>query len=75
MSVTNLTARALFDPKGCRENILIEADLLDFETRPLSKSLGVSYPTLLRVLKRLHMTEKIRLLWVARRAEKKAAGK
>lgn len=75
MSLTNLTARAVFDPSGCKEIILKEADLYDFETRPLASALGVSYPTLLRVLRRLDLHGPIRALWLARRLEKKERGK
>lgn len=75
MSLTNLTARAVYDPSGCAEEILNEADRLDYETRPLAVSLGVSYPTLLRVLRRLDLHNTIREKWIARRGEKRAAGK
>lgn len=75
MSLTSLTARAVYDPAGCLEEILAEADRLDFETRPLAVALGVSYPTLLRVLRRLDIHKEIREKWIARRGEKKAAGR
>lgn len=75
MSLTNLTARAVYDPKGCRSQILDEADRLDYETRPLARELGVSYPTLLRVLRRLELHEQVRKLWLNRRNEKRASGK
>ncbi len=74
MSLTNLTARAVYDPKGCRSQILDEADRLDYETRPLAGALGVSYPTLLRVLRRLELHQRIRELWLNRRNEKRASG-
>ncbi len=74
MSLTNLTARALFDPDGAKDLILDQADALNYETRPLAVALGVSYPTLLRVLKRLEITENMRALWLNRRKENKEQG-
>jgi len=75
MSLTNLTARAVFDPQGCTDQILFEADRVNFETRPLAVALGVSYPTLLRVLRRLDMRENMRALWLDRRKNLKEAGR
>ena len=75
MSLTNLTARAVFDPQGCTDQILLEADRVNFETRPLAVALGVSYPTLLRVLRRLDMRENMRALWLDRRKNLKEAGR
>ncbi len=75
MSLTQLTARSIYDVDGCIKTILEVADGCDFETRPLAYALEVSYPTLLRVLDRLDLKEKMRELWIARRREKKAAGK
>ncbi len=75
MSLTNLTARAVFDPQGCTDQILLEADRVNFETRPLAVVLGVSYPTLLRVLRRLDMRENMRALWLDRRKNLKESGR
>ena len=75
MSLTSLTARAVYDPIGCAEEILDGADRHDFETRPMARALGVSYPTLLRVLGRLDLRALIRDKWLKRRTEKREAGK
>lgn len=74
MSITNLTAQAVFDPDRVKEKILHEADALDFETRPLAGVLGVSYPTLLRVLRRLDLHEHVRSQWLQRRKAKRERG-
>mgnify|MGYP003153685703 CR=1 FL=1 len=75
MSLTNLTARAVYAPDEAKKQILEEADRVDFETRPLAEALEVSYPTLLRVLTRLDMRDSLRARWLERRNEKRAAGK
>lgn len=74
MSITNLTAQAVYDPDRAREVILMEAKIHDYETRPLAGALGVSYPTLLRVLRRLELHEFIRSEWLQRRKIKRERG-
>ncbi len=75
MSLTNLTARAVYAPDEAVQQILEEGDRVDYETRPLAEALEVSYPTLLRVLTRLDMRDNLRARWLERRNEKRAAGK
>ncbi len=75
MSLTNLTARAVYAPDEAVKQILEEGDRVDYETRPLAEALEVSYPTLLRVLTRLDMRDNLRARWLERRNEKRAAGK
>ncbi len=75
MSLTNLTARAVYAPDETTKQILEEGDRVDYETRPLAEALEVSYPTLLRVLTRLDMRDTLRARWLERRNEKRAAGK
>ena len=75
MSLTNLTARAVYAPDEAVKQILEEGDRVDYETRPLAEALEVSYPTLLRVLTRLNMRDNLRARWLERRNEKRAAGK
>jgi len=70
--LTNLTAAAVYAPDDTIQRIHQEADKVDFETRPLAKALGVSYCTLIRVLKRLGLHETIRNEWKSRRQEKRA---
>ena len=73
--ITNLTAAAVYAPEKCKEEIQEIAAGVDFETRPLAKALGVSYPTLIRVLKRLEIYDTIREDWKKRKKDKRAAGK
>ena len=75
MSLTNLTARAVYAPDETTKQILEEGDRVDYETRPLAEALEVSYPTLLRVLTRLDMRDTLRARWLERRNEKRASGK
>ena len=74
MSLTKLMAHAAFDKDSCIKNIMEQAKDCDFETRPLAQKLDVSYPTLIRVLKRLGIHGDMRERWLARRVEKKQKG-
>lgn len=73
MPLTVLTAQALIEPEKCIELIMAEGKECKFETRPLAKRLGVSYPTLLRVLYRLKIRRLVRDKWKATRKENKNA--
>jgi len=73
--LTNLTAQAVYSPKDCKERILEIAEKNNYETRPTAKKLKVSYPTFLRVVKRLGLKQTLRTLWTKRRRENKAKGK
>ena len=73
--LTNLTAAAVYAPDDTIQRIHQEADKVDFETRPLAKALGVSYCTLIRVLKRLGEYDNIRDEWKKARKQKREAGK
>ena len=74
MSICFLTHVAASDPDEARRRILTTAAEEDGQTRPMSKALGVSYCTLLRLLDRLEIREAVRDLWIRRRREKKASG-
>ena len=73
--LTNLTAAAVYAPDDTIQRIHEEAEKVDFETRPLAAALGVSYCTLIRVLKRLGLHQTIRDEWKNRRQEKRTRGK
>ena len=72
--LTNLTAAAMYAPDDTRKKILKTAKKVDYETRPLAKALGVSYCTLIRVLKRLGEYDNIRDEWKKARKQKREAG-
>lgn len=74
MSLTTLTAHVLYDPISAREKIIEAADGVDFETRPLAVALGVSYPTILRVLDRLDLRGDLRAAWLERRKDLRESG-
>lgn len=73
MGITPLTAMAISNPKKATEMILEAAEECDFVNRLIHKKLKVSYPTLLRLLNRLNLTEDMRAKMLAKRKEKKAA--
>ena len=66
---------AASDPSAARSQIRDAADKCDGITREMSKRLGVSYPTLLRLFDRLGLRAEIRALWLERRRARKAAGR
>ena len=73
--LTQLTARAVFSPKSCSEHILEIAAKHDYETRPTAEELCVSYPTFLRVIRRLRIKESLRKLWLEKRKAKRDEAK
>ena len=75
MSYTALSAHVVYDPESAKEKILTAADGCDFETRPLADALGVSYPTLLRVLRRLGIRDDVRARWLDRRKANREGGR
>lgn len=75
MSITELKAKALFNPEATAHEIMDVGEQLDYRTRATAAALNVSYFTFLRVLRDLKLYKLFRENWAEAKKAKREAGK
>jgi len=75
VSITELKAKALFNPEATAHEIMTIGEQLDYRTRATAVALNVSYFTFLRVLRDLKLYKLFRENWADAKKAKREAGK
>jgi hypothetical protein len=75
VSITELKAKAMFNPAEAVQEIMDVGEPLDYRTRATAAALNVSYFTFLRVLRDLKLYKLFRENWADAKKAKREAGK